>query len=107
MAPIFRKSAPASTVDGSRSFVCYANLSRLQADASLTTATDPIKGESMRKLIVASAFAALMASAPAMAASPGGSVGGGAAARGGISSLASPLRAAQVVLPVRQVRLAQ
>ena len=38
----------------------------------------------MRKLIVASAFAALMASAPAMAASPGGSVGGGAAARGGI-----------------------
>ena len=43
-----------------------------------------LKGESMRKLIVASAFAALMASAPAMAASPGGSVGGGAAARGGI-----------------------
>ena len=38
----------------------------------------------MRKLIVASAFAALMASAPAMAASPGGSVGGGAAGRGGI-----------------------
>ena len=64
----------------------------------------------MRKLIVASAFAALMASAPAMAASPGGSVGGGAAARAEYSSLASPLRAAQVVLPVlpvRQVRLAQ
>ena len=40
----------------------------------------------MRKLIVASAFAALMASAPAMAASPGGSIGGGAAGGGGISS---------------------
>ena len=35
----------------------------------------------MRKLIVASAFAALMASAPAMAASPSGSIGGGAARR--------------------------
>ena len=61
----------------------------------------------MRKLIVASAFAALMASAPAMAASPGGSVGGEAAAGAKYSSLASPLRAAQVVQPVRQVRLAQ
>ena len=69
-----------------------------------------LKGESMRKLIVASAFAALMASAPAMAASPGGSVGGGAAARGGIFTpgIAAPggnpgIAAAQV----RQVRLAQ
>ena len=48
----------------------------------------------MRKLIVASAFAALTASAPAMAASPGGSVGGGAAGGAEYPPLASPLRAA-------------